>query len=156
MTKVKDKQTEHHRISNHSWTTICETVCPILPAHCLSVCDIGVLWPNGWIDQDETWHAGRPRTRPHCVRGRPSSPTERGRAQPPPLSKFMGTAFACVHITAADVYCGQTAGWIKMPFGTEAGLGPGHIARWRPSSPPQKRGISAQFSAHVYCDQTPG
>ena len=22
---------------------------------CLSVCDIGVLWPNGWMDQDETW-----------------------------------------------------------------------------------------------------
>jgi len=25
------------------------------------------------------------------------------------------------------VYCGQTAGWIKMAFGTEMGLGPGHI-----------------------------
>jgi len=25
---------------------------------CLSVCDIGVLWPNGWTDQDETWHRG--------------------------------------------------------------------------------------------------
>jgi len=28
---------------------------------CLSVCDVGVPWPNGWMDQDETWHAGRPR-----------------------------------------------------------------------------------------------
>jgi len=27
----------------------------------LSFCDIGVLWPNGWMDQDETWHAGRRR-----------------------------------------------------------------------------------------------
>jgi len=25
------------------------------------------------------------------------------------------------------VYCGQTAGWIKMPLGTEVGLGPGVI-----------------------------
>jgi len=25
------------------------------------------------------------------------------------------------------VYCGQTAGWIKMPLGVEVGLGPGHI-----------------------------
>ena len=27
---------------------------------CLScpVCNVGVLWPNGWIDQDETWHGG--------------------------------------------------------------------------------------------------
>jgi len=23
---------------------------------CLSVCDVRVLWPNGWTDQDETWH----------------------------------------------------------------------------------------------------
>ena len=27
----------------------------------------------------------------------------------------------------ADVRCGQTAGWIKMPLSTEVGLGPGHI-----------------------------
>ena len=27
----------------------------------------------------------------------------------------------------ADVYCGQTAGCIKMPLGMEVGLGPGHI-----------------------------
>jgi len=28
---------------------------------------------------------------------------------------------------SAHVYCGQTAGWIKMPLGTNVGLGPGHI-----------------------------
>jgi len=28
---------------------------------------------------------------------------------------------------SAHVYCGQTAGWIKMPLGTKVGLGPGHI-----------------------------
>jgi len=27
----------------------------------------------------------------------------------------------------AHVYCGQTAGWIKMPLGTEADLGPGDV-----------------------------
>ena len=27
----------------------------------------------------------------------------------------------------AHVYCGQTAGWIKMPLGTEVDLGPGHF-----------------------------
>ena len=32
--------------------------CPV----CLSVClHVGVLWPNGWMDQNETWHGGRPR-----------------------------------------------------------------------------------------------
>jgi len=25
------------------------------------------------------------------------------------------------------MYCGQTAGWIKMPLGMEVGLDPGHI-----------------------------
>jgi len=27
----------------------------------------------------------------------------------------------------AHVYCGQTAEWIKIPLGTEVGLGPGDI-----------------------------
>jgi len=47
----------------------------IRPLSCLScpVCDVGVLWPNGWRDQDETWHGGRPRPRPHCVRWGPIS-----------------------------------------------------------------------------------
>jgi len=29
---------------------VCLSVCPICP-----VCNVGVLWPNGWMDQDETW-----------------------------------------------------------------------------------------------------
>jgi len=27
----------------------------------------------------------------------------------------------------AHIYCGQTAGWIRIPLGTEVGLGPGDI-----------------------------
>jgi len=27
------------------------SVCP--------VCDVGVLWPKGWMDQDKTLHVGR-------------------------------------------------------------------------------------------------
>ena len=34
---------------------------------------MSILWPNGWFDQDTTWHGGRPRPRRHCVRLRPSS-----------------------------------------------------------------------------------
>ena len=26
----------------------------------LSVCDVSVLWPNGRMDQDETWRGDRP------------------------------------------------------------------------------------------------
>ena len=85
------------------WTVVlsCLSVCLC----CLSVCNVGVLWRNGWTNQDETWQAGRPRPRPHCVRWGPSSP-RRG------IPKF-----------SAYVHCGQTAGLIKMPFGMEVGLG---------------------------------
>ena len=33
-----------------------------------------LLWPNGWMDQDGTWHGGGPRSRPHCARWGPSYP----------------------------------------------------------------------------------
>ena len=58
------------------WATVCETVRPMVSDRCLSVCpvlsvsNVGVLWPNGLTDQDEPWHAGRPRPWPHCVRWR--------------------------------------------------------------------------------------
>ena len=56
-------------------------VCPVCP-----VCDVSALWPNGWVDQDETWHACRPRPWPHCVRWGPNSLSLKG-AQPP--TKFL-------------------------------------------------------------------
>ena len=95
------------------WATVCKTVChmlsPMLSDHC-SVCPVGdgALWPNGWTDQNETWRACRPRPWPHYVRWGPSSPSPK-RGQSP---QFL-----------AHVYCGQTAGWIKMPLGMEVGLG---------------------------------
>jgi len=102
-------------------------VCPVL-----SVCDVGVLWPNGWMDQDATWYGGRSRTRRHCVRWAPISP-QKGAHQPLP------------HFSV-HVYWGETAGWIKMPLGTEVGLGPGDIvlnghsiATFRPMSIVTKR-----------------
>jgi len=38
--------------------------------------------------------------------------------------------------------CGQTVGWIKMPFGTEVGLGPGDIVLNGDPAPPTKRGAA--------------
>ena len=55
--------------------------CPVLSV-CLSVCDVGVLWLNGWMDQDETCHAGRPWPWPHCVRWGSAPPPQRGTAPP--------------------------------------------------------------------------
>jgi len=48
------------------------------------------------------------------------------------------------------------AGWIKMPLGTEVGLGPGDIVLDEDPthSPPRKRHRPPHFSAHVYCGQT--
>jgi len=60
---------------------------------------------------------------------------------------------------SANVRCGQTAGWTKMPLGVEAGLGPGDFVFDGDScSYPQKKGHThpAQFLAHVCCGQTAG
>ena len=37
---------------------------------------------------------------------------------------------------SAHVYCGQTAGWIKMPLGTEVNLGPGDVVLDGVAAPP--------------------
>jgi len=96
------------------------SVCPVLSL--LSLCDVGVLWPNGWMDQDETRHAGRPRPWPQCVRWGPSSPKKRHSPQ-----------------FSAHFYYGQTAGCIRIPLGTEVGLRPGDIAlHGEPALPPLK------------------
>jgi len=109
------------------YRTVVLSDCPV----CLSVCNVGVLWPNGWMDQDETWHGDRTQPWPHCVRWEPSSPKGE---QPPQFS--------------AHVCCGQMAGWIKMPLGTEVSLSPGDIVLDGDSS--SKKGHSSPpFSAHV-------
>jgi len=110
----------------HFWATVSKTVRPMLSDRCLSVCpvcDVGVLWPNGWMDRDETWHGGSPRPRPHCIRWRPTSPSPKGHS--PQFS--------------AHVCFGQTADWIKMPLGSAVGLGPGHIVSDGDPSPPNFR-----------------
>ena len=46
-------------------------------------------------------------------------------------------------LSATLVYCGQTAGRIKMPLGTEVGLGPGDILLdGDPAAPPPRNGHS--------------
>jgi len=56
----------------------------------------------------------------------------------------------------AHVYCGQTAGWIKMPLGMEVGLSPGDFILDGYPDPVPKKGAEPppQFSAHVCCGQT--
>ena len=73
----------------------------------LSVCNVGVLWPSGWMDQDETWHAGRPRPWPHCVRRGPSTPARKGHSAPSfwPMSIVAAVAhLSCCWALVSDVW----------------------------------------------------
>ena len=85
------------------------------------------------MDQDATWYGLEVGLGPGDIvlDGEPAAPLpKRGTVAP--------------HFSA-HVYCGQTAGWIKMPLSIEVGLDPGHIVllnTWGPSSP-TKRGTAA-------------
>jgi len=66
---------------------------------------------------------------------------------------------------SANVYCGQTAGWIKMPLDVEVGLGPDHIVldgdpaapiraqspNFRPVSIVAKRSPISATAEHLFC-----
>jgi len=102
-----------------------------------------LLRPNGCMNQDATWHGGRPRPRRHCLRWGPSSTLPKEREELPP--QF-----------SAHVYCGQTAGWIKMALGMEMDVGAGHIVICGDPSPLPPKGTEPppKFSAHFYCSHT--
>jgi len=64
------------------------------------------------------------------------------------------------HLLMSSCYCGQTAGWMKTPLGTEVNLGAGHIVldglpglRERGTTPPPFRPMSIVATvAHLsYC-----
>ena len=74
--------------------------------------------------------------------GDPAPPMERGTVAPHFRNLQTQALPASVYI-AAHVCCGQTAGWIKMPLGTEVGLGPGHIVFVGDPAPPHQKGDTA-------------
>jgi len=87
-----------------------------------------LLRPNGSINQDATWYGGRPPPRRLCVRLGPTPPSQKKGAEPPP--QF-----------SAHVYCGQTAGWIKIVLGTEVGLIPGDLVVLDGDPAPSQKGV---------------
>jgi len=97
----------------------------------LSVCNVGALWPNGWMDQDETWRAGRPRPRTHFVRwldGNPP-PLPKG-AQPPIFGPYLLCPNGCMD---------QDATWYGgRPWPRRL------CVRWEPRTPSAKRRRSPQ------------
>jgi len=120
------------------------------------------------MDQDGTWHGGRPQSRRLCVRWDPAPRHQKGDGAPSPIfgpllvwpngwmhqdatwyggrpqpSGLCVRWGPCSHPQfSAHVYCGQTAAWIKMALGTEVGLGPGHIVLDGDPAPLHKRGQS--------------
>jgi len=103
---------------------------------CLSLCNVRALWPNGWTDQDETWHARRPRPWPHCVRWGPSSPSPKGHRPHPIFGPYLLRSNGCMD---------QDATWYggrPQPRGL--------CVRWEVGTQP-----APKFSSHVYysyCD----
>jgi len=96
-----------------------------------------LFWPNGWIDQNSTWHGGGPWFRPHCARWRPSSPPQKGDRAP---------NFKTILLWPKG-WMDQDATWCGgRPQPRQL------CGRWGPSPLP-KKGRSPQFSAHVYCGQ---
>ena len=137
-----------------------------------------LLWPNGWMSQDRTWHGGRPRPRPHCARWGPSSPPQIGEGSWVHVHQFSAHVYygqtwragrpgpwphyvrwrpssPSPNFRPISVCCGQMVGWIKMPLGVEVGFSPGHIVLDEDPAAP-KRLTAAQFSAHFYCGLTAG
>jgi len=90
------------------------------------------------MDQDGTCHGGGSHSRPHCAAWGRSSPSKKG-AHP----QF-----------SAHIYCSQWAGWIKMPLGTEVGLGRGDIVLDGHPAPLLPKRHSPQYSTRVCCGQT--
>jgi len=67
-----------------------------------------LVWQNGRMDQDGTWHGRGPWSRPHCVRGGPSF-RERGIAAP--TFRPMSIVATVAHLS----YC-----WAIVLYGLEA------------------------------------
>ena len=125
------------------WATVCKIVHPMRSDRCLSclsVCEVGVLWQNGYMDQDETWDAGRPRPWPRCVRwGGACSPPPKGAELP----NFRPMSIVAKRLDGSRCH---VEGGRTQPKR--------HCIRWGSSSSSPKREQSPQFSAHVYCGQT--
>jgi len=100
------------------YRTIVLSVCRVFQ----SVCNVGVLWPNGWMDQDKSQHGGRPRPRPQCVRWHPSSPPKKGTATPPIFGPYLLWPNSWMD-QDATCYGGRP-------------LSRRHCVIWGPSSPP--------------------
>ena len=127
------------------WATVCKTVRHMLSGSLsvcpdLYVCNVGVFWPNGWMDQDATWYGGRSRPRPHCGRWRST--------HLPPLQK-RGGIFLPISVVAKRLDRSRCH-LVQRYASAQATLC--YMGTQR--SPQRKGAQPHQFSAYAYCDQT--
>jgi len=85
------------------------------------------------MNQDETWHAGRPRNANIVSDGVPAPLPQTGRS---PQFLF-------------HTCCGQMVGWIKIPLGRKVGLSPSDIVLDGDPAPLPQKGADHQFSARL-------
>ena len=89
---------------------------------------------RGLMDQDATWHGGRPRPRPHCVKWRPSSLPPKGA----PQSHFSAGVYSWLNQRLNGSLNGSGYHF------TEVGLGPGDaVLDGDPVFSPTERGTPA-------------
>jgi len=100
-----------------------------------------LLWPNSWIDQNDTWYGGTPRPRRHCIRWGPAPPSKKGTTPNFRPISIMAKVNGCMY---------QDTTWYGGRPQPRR-----HCVRWEPSSPPLKW-HSPQFSASIHCGQTAG
>jgi len=83
-----------HPLSLNFWAIVTSNGSPYAtgPLSCLSVCNVGALWPNVWMYQDATRYGCRPRSRWDCVRWETQLPPKKEHSP---------------HFST-HVYCGQT------------------------------------------------
>ena len=67
-----------------------------------------LLSPNGWMDQDGTWHRGRPQPRRHCVQWGPSPSPKRGRS---PLSNFRPMSIVAKRLDVSRWHLAMARRW---------------------------------------------
>jgi len=95
-----------------------------------------------WMHQRATCYGGRPRPRRHCIRWDPAPLPNKATETPSQFSAYL--------------YCGLTAGCIKIPVGMEVSLNPGDFVLDGDPVPLPKKAAGLQFSANVYCGQKGG
>jgi len=100
------------------------------------------MWPHGWMDQDETLHAGRPRPWPHCVRWGVGTqlPSPKGGGGTAPIGPYL-------------LWPSQWQDGSRCQLAREVGLSPSDTVLDRDPALPAKgeQHPPRLFSAHVYC-----